>query len=146
MEEVKKVSLLLRKKGYVLSMPRIAIIKYLLSNKTHHTAESIYRAISKEYPSISLATVYNTLKILAKEGFVIQLAIEGDRLFYDSTLEEHSHFVCKICGKIKDVPTTKPKKIKNIDDDRIERVHVYFYGVCRECIEKEKVREKKHSR
>lgn len=136
MEEAEKISSLLRKRGYVLSMPRIAIIKYLLSHKTHHTAESVYRAISKEYPNISLSTVYNTLKVLAKEGFISQLAIEGDRLFYDSTPQEHSHFVCKICGKIMDIPT-KPKKIKKIDGNRIERINVYFYGVCRECIEKE---------
>lgn len=133
MEEMDKIISLLKEKGYILSTPRIVIIKYLLSNKTHHTAESIHRAISKEFPAISLATVYNTLKLLSKEGIVTELYIEGERIFYDSTPGEHSHFICKICGKIKDVENKVEYKPK-IDGDRVEKIYVYYYGVCEECI------------
>lgn len=135
MKEINKVISHLKEKGYVLSMPRMAIIKYLLSNKTHHTAESIYKAISKEYPSISLATIYNTLKLLSKEGVLTELYIEGERVFYDSTSGEHSHFVCKKCGKIKDIEN-KLEKISQVNGDRVERIYVYYYGICKECIGK----------
>jgi Fur family peroxide stress response transcriptional regulator len=131
-DEFEKVISRLRKKGYVLSMPRMVIIKYLLSNKNHHTAESIHKAISKDYPSISVATIYNTLKLLTKEGFLKQLFIEGEKVFYDSTPGFHSHFICRICGKIKDV-SEKPKKICKINGDRVEEVYVYYYGLCEEC-------------
>ncbi len=140
MEEVNKIILELKEKGYVLSIPRIAIIKYLVSNRTHHTAESIYKAISKEYPTISVATVYNTLKVLTNEGFVNQLFIEGERVFYDSTPCEHSHFICRICGKIKDIKD-KPAKKASVDDNKIEKIYLYFYGICRECIEKKETKK-----
>jgi len=136
-DEFEKVISLLKEKGYGLSMPRMIIIKYLLSNKTHHTAESIYKAISNDYPSISVATIYNTLKLLTKEGLLTQLYIEGEKVFYDSTPGEHSHFICRICGKIKDV-TDKPRKISKIKGDRVEKIYVYFYGVCEDCTKKEK--------
>lgn len=132
-EEIEKIINGLKKRGYILSMPRIAIIKHLISNRTHHTAESIYKAILKEYPNISLATVYNTLKILVKEGFITMLSVEGEKTFYDSTVGEHSHFVCRICGRIKDV-SAKPPKIRFVNDDKVEEIQVYFFGVCRECI------------
>ncbi len=137
MEDVDKIISFLKEKGYVLSMPRVEIIKYLISNKTHHTAESIYKAISKKYPSISIATIYNTLKLLSREGFVNQLFIEGEKVFYDSTPEAHSHFICRICGEIKDVPY-KPEDKKMIKKDRVEKIYVYFYGICAECMKKEK--------
>lgn len=116
-------------------MPRIAIVKYLVTNRTHHTAESIYKAISKEYPTISIATVYNTLKVLTKEGILNELFIEGEKVFYDSTPGNHSHFICKICGKIKDLKA-KPLKIPEIIEDKVEKVHIYFYGICKECSNK----------
>jgi Fur family peroxide stress response transcriptional regulator len=137
MEEVNRIISFLKKKGYGISMPRIAIINYLVSNKSHHTAESIYKAISKKYPSISIATIYNTLKLLSREGFVNQLFIEGEKVFYDSTPESHSHFICRTCGKIKDLQY-KPEEVKKLKGDRVEKIYVYFYGVCEDCAKKEK--------
>ncbi|MGQ9618921.1 MAG: Fur family transcriptional regulator, partial [Candidatus Aminicenantia bacterium] len=123
----------LKKKKYVLSMPRNVIIKYLFTIRTHHTAESIYKALSKEYSSISISTVYNTLKVLVKEGFITQLTFEGERIFYDSTPGEHAHFICRVCGKIKDVWNSKIKiDLKNYG--KVESVHVYYYGICKECL------------
>lgn len=136
-EEIEEIINGLKKKGYTLSMPRIAIVKHLISNRAHHTAEAIYKAILKEYPNISLATVYNTLKILVKEEFITMLSVRGDKKFYDSTPGEHSHFVCRVCGGIKDV-STRPPKIRFVNDDKVEEVHVYLYGVCSKCIARER--------
>ncbi len=137
MEEFEKIISKLKEKSYVISMPRTVIIKYLVFHRTHHTAESVYKEVSKEHPTISLATVYNTLKILVKEGFLTPLAIEGEKIFYDSTSEEHTHFLCKVCGKIKDV-WLKPSMMELDTSDKIERINLFLYGVCEKCIEKEK--------
>ena len=45
-----------------LTPQRLAILKYLEANREHPSAADIFRAVSKEYPTMSLSTVYNTLK------------------------------------------------------------------------------------
>jgi len=118
-------------------MPRIAILRYLLEHKTHHTAESIHKALTQEYPNLSLATVYNTLKLLSREGFIRQLNINENRTIYDSNTKPHSHFLCRICGKIEDVWEDKKTDFpKEINGNLIEDVHTYYFGVCRECRKK----------
>ncbi|MCK5426958.1 MAG: transcriptional repressor, partial [Thermodesulfovibrionia bacterium] len=47
--------------GIKLTPQRIAILNYLSGITTHPSAEQIYKAVSKEFPTMSFATVYNTL-------------------------------------------------------------------------------------
>ncbi|MCX7966203.1 MAG: transcriptional repressor, partial [Syntrophorhabdaceae bacterium] len=39
---------------------RLAIIEYLNENRTHPTANDVYKAVSEKFPTMSFATVYNT--------------------------------------------------------------------------------------
>lgn len=127
----------LKKRGYVLSMPRIAILRYVLKHRTHHTAESIYRTLKEEYPNLSIATVYNTLKLLSKEGFVRQLMIDESKVIYDSNADLHPHFLCKVCGKVEDVMLNFDLPVPDeVNGNRIDEVHVYLYGICKECMER----------
>ncbi len=133
MEIVKR----LKEKGYVLSMPRIAILRYVLSHRTHHTAESIYKALRQEYPNISMATVYNTLKLLSKEGVVHQIMIDENKVVYDSNTYFHPHFKCRVCGKIEDVDLPFNFQIPDeLGGRKIEDFHIYLYGVCADCRKK----------
>ncbi len=130
---------ILKEKGYLLSTPRLVILKYVLENRTHHTAESVYDSIKKEFPTISLATVYNTLKILAKEGIVVQINISENKLYYDSNTHDHAHFLCVKCGKIEDIDFScdPASSMKEYDGNKIHYHHIYFYGICRDCLKKE---------
>ena len=40
----------------------------------------------------SKATVYNTLNLFAAKGVIRQLAVDGDRAWFDSNTEPHYHF------------------------------------------------------
>jgi len=127
----------LKRRGYVLSMPRIAILRYVLTHRTHHTAEGIYKALKEEYPNLSIATVYNTLKLLSKEGFVNQLMISDSKVIYDSNTDNHAHFMCKACGKIEDVKIDLPFQVpKTVNGNQVEEVHIYLYGICKDCLQK----------
>ncbi len=131
-EAVKK----LKESGNIISMPRMTILKYVLTHKTHHTAESIYEALKTEYPNISIATVYNTLKLLADKGIVQQLMIDEGKVYYDSNTHHHFHLKCRICGNIYDINTPLCKDIEGITElegHLIQQAHVYFYGVCQHC-------------
>ncbi|MEA4812587.1 MAG: transcriptional repressor, partial [Anaerolineaceae bacterium] len=47
---------------------REAICKYISESQSHPSADEIYQALKPQFPSLSLATVYNTLQFLAEEG------------------------------------------------------------------------------
>src|SRR3970040_1018742 len=55
-------------KGFKLTPQRLAILKFMEGNTSHPAAEDIYRHIKKEYPTVSFATVYNTLEALRDKG------------------------------------------------------------------------------
>ena len=59
--------------GLKYSRQREAILAYLHSTKEHPTAEVIYEQVRKEYPRISLATVYRNLNLLVSCGKVIKV-------------------------------------------------------------------------
>ena len=46
------------------------MIAFIISSHDHPSAEMIYQALLPEFPNMSLATVYNNLKVLIDEGFV----------------------------------------------------------------------------
>ena len=50
------------------SKQREAIRMYLLSTKSHPTAEAVYNNIKNEHPRISLGTVYRNLNLLVEQG------------------------------------------------------------------------------
>ncbi len=80
-----------------LTPQRIAILDYLDGNKSHPSAEDIYRAVAKKFPTISLATVYNTLSALARRGQLLKLTIDPSKARYDPNTFPHHHLICNVC-------------------------------------------------
>ena len=64
-------------KALKFSRQRESIRECLKNRKDHPTADAVYVTISKEYPKISLGTVYRNLKLLADMG-EIQRFSSGD--------------------------------------------------------------------
>jgi Fur family peroxide stress response transcriptional regulator len=114
---------------------RLAILAYLDGNTSHPSAEDIYRAVSRKYQSMSLATVYNTLNTLSQSGTLRELTIDPQRKRYDPDTSHHHHLICITCGKIVDVPgdiaVDLPRGINR--DFLIVGNHVEFYGHCGTC-------------
>ena len=75
-----------------------------MTHATHPSAEVIYQELSPYYPTMSLTTVYNTLKALTEAGTIYTLKIERDNAHFDYPHYPHSHFRCRCCGEIFDVP------------------------------------------
>ena len=77
---------------------------YLLVQQStwHPTAEQVFYEMRKEYPAISLATVYNNLKKLCDAGAIRRISLEGAPDRYDRPAK-HDHIVCSCCGKLADV-------------------------------------------
>jgi len=94
---------LLRRIGVTPSPQRTAIYHFLRTHAIHPTAETIFAAVRTEQPSLSLTTVYNTLKLLVEKQAVKEIIIEGGELRYDADMCEHGHFKCLHCGEVYDL-------------------------------------------
>ena len=100
------------------SVQRIAIMKYLMEHRTHPTVDEIYTALSPTIPTLSKTTVYNTLKILSEQGAAQTLTIDERNTCYDADTTPHSHFLCKRCGRIYDLPCDAADIVLVSDDIR----------------------------
>lgn len=121
--------------GLKLTPQRLAILQYLEGNKGHPSAEDIYRAVHKKYPTMSLATVYSTLSALKKRGGVLELTLDPDKKRYDPDTGLHNHLICISCKRIVDIPGAYridlPESAQQ--DFAITESHVEFYGFCPRC-------------
>ncbi|MFQ5722307.1 MAG: Fur family transcriptional regulator, partial [Candidatus Aminicenantales bacterium] len=112
---------------------RLAIIDFLQGNKNHPSALTIFQHIKKQYPTISLATVYKTLKVLVDIGQIQSLTISEDKNVFDPITKNHAHFHCRQCHRIFDIRLEQKLAGKEIDGHLVEDYQAYFYGICRTC-------------
>lgn len=127
----------LKKQGFKITATKYSIIKYLIGNRVHPDAMTIFNEVKKEYPSLSFATVYNTLNTLEKLGMVKRLAVFKQYANYDINTETHHHFICKECGKIYDLLDGNDigVSIKFLSQHKykIEDISLNLYGICEKC-------------
>lgn len=131
------LTLLFREKNLKLTPQRYAIYKYLLSTKSHPSAEMIYENIIMDYPTMSLATVYKTVKTLSEIGLVQELNVGEDNFRFDANVSRHPHVVCLSCGRVDDIEGVDfsflNKEAEKLTDYKIQDHQLYFYGFCSEC-------------
>ena len=118
-----------------LTPQRLAILSYLDGNKTHPSAENIYKAVQKQFPTMSFATVYNTLDALKNKGTVQELKIDSNKKRYDPDNSKHHHLICTKCRNIIDI--FKDFKL-NLSDEMTDGFDIIgnsieFFGICSKC-------------
>lgn len=125
--------------GLKVTPQRLAILKLLRENVIHPTVEKVHFELLKEYPAISLTTVYNTLSRFVEAGMVRELDVDPHKKRFDHILEPHGHFHCRICDNVYDVigsqPVSKDDMLnkKNVEGHRIDSISVNLKGVCKYC-------------
>jgi Fur family peroxide stress response transcriptional regulator len=131
--------------GLKLTPQRMAIFDYLDGNKDHPSAEEIYKAVSKKFPTMSLATVYNTLGALKDKGGVRELTIDPAKKRYDPDTGSHNHLICLACKKVVDVQIDYDLRLPGSvrQNFTVFDNHVEFYGVCTGCKEADEQRSSK---
>ena len=128
---------LLEAKGLKPTYQRLKILEYLEKHENHPTVEMIHENLVKEIPTISKTTIYNTLNALLEKGIIHAITITGTETRYDHKVFPHHHFLCKRCGKIIDIDIKCPYvEKKEFDGNKIEEIHGYFKGICKECLKK----------
>ncbi len=116
------------------SFHRIKILEYLIHHRIHPTAAQIFRQLQREIPTMSKATVYNTLNVFLSTGLVRSLTIDDTETRYDITTTNHGHFKCSACGAIHDFDVnTNGCNIDGLEGFAVERKDIYFRGLCPKC-------------
>lgn len=119
------------------SRQREAIISFLKTRRDHPTAEVIYQNVRKDYPRISLGTVYRNLSLLSERGDILRLQVGDGMDHFDYDTSPHNHFVCKKCGAVLDLQMKSfdvADTLASSDFGGTIDGHVtYFYGTCPDC-------------
>ena len=116
------------------SAQRISIMEYLMSHRIHPTVETIYSDLVKSMPTLSKTTIYNTLKLLEENNAILELTIDKKTAHYDGTVNPHSHFLCRKCGCIIDLPLPETNDEQNNKEFVIEETEIYYKGLCKKCL------------
>lgn len=83
---------------------RIAIVEYLSKSQAHPSADDVLSYARKKCPTVSRATVYNTLNLLVARGLLGVQTIKEGAVVFDPNLENHHHFIDNETGDIYDIP------------------------------------------
>lgn len=126
----------LREAELRLTPQRFAVLECLTRAGGHPSADEIATEINRRFPRASRATVYNALRALRDAGLVREVLSAEAVTRYESNVETHHHFVCRVCGKLEDVPldaftATPPARIEG--GHNVETYEVVLRGVCAKC-------------
>lgn len=127
-------------KHFRMTPQRAGIMRLLKGDKSHPSAEEIYRRLLKRFPGVSFATVYNTLQSLRLRGELSEIKIDPARARFDPCTQRHAHLMCVKCGRIADVrvPPRPPAPGGKPRGFRVLRCSIEFYGICPACSGKDK--------
>lgn len=132
-----KIIELFKEKKLKLTPQRLAVYKYLMNTSEHPSAETIYKALQKDYPTMSLATVYKAIKTLVEVGLIQELNVGEGNFRYDGKIIAHPHIQCVNCGKVEDLLDFP---ISHLNDEaqkhtsmKVLSNQLYFYGTCKDC-------------
>ena len=127
-----EISDILQKHDIRPSIHRILIYQYLMDNKIHPTADTVYVNLHPQLPTLSKTTIYNTLSLFVEKKLIQELPLENGELRYDVDISEHAHFKCEDCGKVHDffIKMNLPQLPK---DFLISRSQLFFWGKCSSC-------------
>lgn len=131
----------LRKAGVKVTRQRLEIIGEVVAARGHPSIGEVYEAVRARIPSISLDTVYRTMRTLASLGMIHPVGTSGERVRFDADRTPHHHFLCSVCGEAYDFLCPEldaipiPEQARSIGLVRGSRIEVR--GVCRKCLEKE---------
>jgi Fe2+ or Zn2+ uptake regulation protein len=136
MEQIKK---LLASNGIRPSHHRILILKYLCGNRNHPTVEEISRDLAHQAPTLTKATIYNSLRVFLEKDIVVSFNTSGGEARYDYKSSAHAHFHCINCNRVIDVLSKyRCYEIKNIGPNKVLQTQLFFKGLCDKCLKKKK--------
>ena len=116
---------------------RKIIFEAVVATPGHYSPEQIYTVVKRRIPSVSLATIYNNLRVFVEKGLLREVTPHSTTLRVDGNLESHHHLVCTRCKSVQDISGDF------VDFKRLARQApggfdltqpmIEVFGLCRRC-------------
>jgi Fur family transcriptional regulator, peroxide stress response regulator len=139
----KNVISILREHSIQPTPQRIAVAESTLWTKAHPTADTVWTSVKRKHPTISRATVYNVLNLLVNKGLLRTHILTDGATVFDPNMEHHHHFICVVCGLVRDFESAKFDKmdirqeVQEIGSMLVTQIQVR--GVCNSCRDKSNI-------
>jgi Fe2+ or Zn2+ uptake regulation protein len=132
---------LCRERGLALTPQRRAILRAVLDDDSHPSADRVHATLARRRVRVSRATVFRTLESLARLGVIAKACHPGSAVRYDRRTDRHHHLVCLSCERVTDIQDARLDALPVPDTRRLGFVvsdfKVQLRGTCRECREQE---------
>ena len=119
------------------SEQRDRLLEVLRQTRSHPTAKWLFDRVRKQFPKLSLGTVYRNLGILVEQGLVSRLDFGSGFDRFEATTQPHHHFVCESCGQVTDldlpVDHSLTQKLQKATGYAATRHEIRLYGLCEKC-------------
>ena len=129
----------LRESGHKITPQRLAIVKILSKSEGHPSADNIHDRIKRDFPTMSLATVYRNIILIKSLGEVLELGFpDGSNRYDGNDPNPHPHVICIECKKIVDPDLDSLKEMQeevaSETNFTILNHRLDFFGICSECM------------
>jgi Fur family ferric uptake transcriptional regulator len=129
----------LRRQGFNVTETRRKIVRKVFSLHGHFDATELWDALRDD--KVSIATIYRTLELLERAGFVRRVSFGEAHAHYEHVLgrDDHGHLVCRRCGRVIEFESKRIKTLLQEIADRnefvLQEAIVQGFGLCRDCRE-----------
>ncbi|MFS0674322.1 Fur family transcriptional regulator [Ornithinibacillus sp. 179-J 7C1 HS] len=126
---------LLKKKGYKTTGKRKDILTFFENADGYRTAKDLIQHLEETYEGISFDTIYRNLHLYNEVGILEVTELNGEKHFrMNCTSHHHHHFICKDCGKTKEIEVCPMEEVKrSLSNYEIEDHKFEIYGLCPSC-------------
>jgi Fe2+ or Zn2+ uptake regulation protein len=131
----------LRAHGHRVTAPRLTVYRHLRAHDDHLTAEQVHTDLVARIPSLSPATVYATLDLLAELGLIRRMSTPRGVALFDTRIGTHHHLLCRSCDAIIDVEapisTATAQAAAAAVGFTVEHSELQMTGLCSACAARE---------
>ena len=121
-----------------LTKQRGVVLQVIRTAEHHLTANEVFSVAKNRLPTISFATVYNSLRYLKDVGHIaeIQFGFSGANRF-DARTTRHDHAICNKCGRLVDIDLEMPEELVRLaahySQFKPESLELTLRGLCPDC-------------
>jgi Fur family ferric uptake transcriptional regulator len=127
----------LRAAGLRVTQPRLAVYRALSQLGGHRSVDEVVARLAGSGDPPVRMSVYNAIEALSGAGLVMAADTGSGRALYEVASTWHHHFVCRVCGRVIDVPCAtgaKPCLTPNTAVGEVDEAQVIYRGRCPGCL------------
>lgn len=116
-----------------ITKQREAILEVIRAKKCHYSADELHAEVKKIMPTVSRATVYNTLKYFEEQKIILRITGDDGTDRYDQSFIPHGHMICRECHRITDFTVPKLENALKKEAGEYESYELKVRYICPEC-------------